>query len=153
MRAHTESFTVAMSCLYVGTKVREYIRREYIRPVISFLVRIVIIVGVILLLNVICLWVLLFSSGQAYVLSFSEFLTVLLLLEGSLIGGAGGFMFLGYSEYRIARMHAINPAIAGDQRQRWKERRLSQQKWGLRILIAGVFLILLGLLVSYLTSL
>lgn len=131
----------------------EYIRREHIRPVLRFLIRIGIVVGVILLFDVIGLWVFLFSRGQTCLLSFTELLTILLLTEGSLIGVAGAFMFVGYSEYRIARQGAINPAIVGDQRQRWRERRLSQQKWGVAMLIAGVLLILLGLLVSLSTSL
>jgi hypothetical protein len=137
----------------VGIKVREYIKREHISPVLRFLIRIVIVVAVVLLLNVIGLWVFLFSRGQWNLLSFIELLTILLLLEGSLIGAAGGFMFYGYSEYGIARQHAINPAIVGNQRQRWRERRLSQQKWGVAMMIAGVLLIFVGLLVSFLTSL
>jgi hypothetical protein len=144
---------VTITCLFVGMKVREYIKREHISPVLRFLIRIVIVVAVVLLLNVIGLWVFLFSRGQWNLLSFIELLTILLLLEGSLIGAAGGFMFYGYSEYGIARQHAINPVIVGDQRQRWRERRLSQQKWGVAMMIAGVLLIFVGLLVSFLTSL
>lgn len=130
---------------------REYIRREYIRPVLRFLVRIVIVVGVILLLNVIGLWVFLFSRGLWNLPSFTETLMILLLLEGSLIGVAGAFMFVGYSEYNIFGQAAINPAFARDQLQRWRERRLSQQKWGMAMLIAGFLLILLGLLVGFST--
>ncbi|NIV43745.1 hypothetical protein GWN49_02500 [Candidatus Bathyarchaeota archaeon] len=93
------------------------------------------------------------SRGQWTFPSFINLLIMLLLLEGSLIGAAGGFMFYGYSEYRIARQHAINPAIVGDQRQNWRERRLSQQKWGPAMLVAGFLLIFLGLLVSFFASL
>lgn len=146
-------FFVTTTYTFVGMTMGEYIRREHIRPVLRFLIRIGIVVGVILLFDVIGLWVFLFSGGQTCLLSFTELLTILLLLEGSLIGVAGAFMFVGYSEYRIARQGAINPAIVGDQRQRWRERRLSQQKWGMAMLIAGVLLILLGLLVSLSTSL
>ncbi len=131
----------------------EYIRKEYVRPVLKFLMRILIVVGVILLLNAIGLGVFLLSRGQWTLPSFTNLLTMLLLLEGSLIGAAGGFMFYGYSEYRIASQHAINPAIVGDQRQNWRERRLSQQKWGPAMLVAGFLLIFLGLLVSFLASL
>ncbi len=131
----------------------EYIRKEYVRPVLKFLVRILIVVGVILLLNAIGLGVFLLSRGQWTFPSFINLLIMLLLLEGSLIGAAGGFMFYGYSEYRIARQHAINPAIVGDQRQNWRERRLSQQKWGPAMLVAGFLLIFLGLLVSFFASL
>lgn len=134
-------------------RLREYIRRENIRRILRFLVRIGIIVGVILLFNVAVLWVFLFSRGQWNLLIFTELLTILLLLEGALVGVVGAFMFFGYSEYMIARQGAINPAIVGDQRQKWRERRLSQQKWGIRMVIAGVLLILLGLMVSFLTSL
>ena len=134
-------------------EVREYIRREHIRPVLRFLIRILMIVGVILILNVIGLCFFLFFRGYWNLLSFSGLLTILLLLEGSLIGAAGAFMFFGYSEYALFRQAAINPAIARDQVQNWRERRLSQQKWGVAMLIAGVLLIFLGLLVSFLTSL
>lgn len=134
-------------------KVKEYIRREHIRPVLRFLIRIVIAIGVILLFDMIGLYFFILSRGLWNSLSFLELLTILLLLEGSLIGVAGAFMFVGYSEYRIASQGAINPAIIADQRQRWKERRLSQQKWGFAMLIAGAILVLLGLLVSFSTSL
>lgn len=134
-------------------KVKEYIRREHIRPVLRFLIRIVIAIGVILLFDMIGLYFFILSRGLWNSLSFLELLTILLLLEGSLIGVAGAFMFVGYSEYRIASQGAINPAIIADQRQRWKERRLSQQKWGFAMLIAGAVLVLLGLLVSFSTSL
>lgn len=146
-------FFVTTTYTFVDMTMGEYIRREHIRPVLRFLIRIGIVVGVILLFDVIGLWVFLFSRGQTCLFSFPELLTILLLAEGSLIGVAGAFMFVGYSEYRIARQGAINPAILGDQRQRWRERRLSQQKWGMAMLIAGVLLILLGLLVSFSTSL
>lgn len=134
-------------------KVKEYIRREHIRPVLRFLIRIVIAIGVILLFDMIGLYFFILSRGLWNSLSFLELLTILLLLEGSLIGVAGAFMFVGYSEYRIASQGAISPAIIADQRQRWKERRLSQQKWGFAMLIAGAILVLLGLLVSFSTSL
>lgn len=134
-------------------KLRNYVRREHIGSVLHFLKRIVIVIGVILLLNVIGLSFFLLSKGQWNLLSLIELLTILLLLEGSLIGAAGGFMFFGYGEYRIFGQAAINPAIASDQRQGWRKRRVSQQKWGMTMLIAGFLLILLGLLVSFLTSL
>jgi len=131
----------------------EYIKREYVRPVLRFLIRTMIGVGVILLLDVIGLWVFLSPRGQWNLSSFIELLTILLLVEGSLIGAAGGFMFFGYGEYQLFGQAAINPIIARDQKQRWRERRLSQQKLGIAMLIAGVVLLFLGLLVSFLTSL
>lgn len=134
-------------------KVREYIRRERIKPFTRFLTRIGAVIGIILLFDVMGLWFFLFSQGLWNLPSFTELLTILLLLEGSLIGAGGAFMFVGYSEYKIARQGAINPAIARDQLQRWRQRRSSQQKWGIGMLIAGVLLIFLGLLVSFLTSL
>ena len=133
-------------------KVREYIRREHIRSALRFLIRIVRVVGVILLLNVIGLGVLLFSRGQWNLISFIELLTMLLLLEGALIGAGGAFMFHGYSEYRLRGQAALWPTLASDQVRRWRERRLSQQKWGIAMVIAGVLLILLGLLIGFLTS-
>lgn len=102
-------------------KVREYIRREHVKPALHFLIRIMMIVGAILLLNVIGLWIFLLSRGEGNPSSFIELLTILLLLEGALIGAAGGFMFYGYSEHGIFRQHAIDPAIVSDQRQRKTE--------------------------------
>ncbi len=128
---------------------KEYFRKEHVRPVLRFFTRIVIAVGVILLLDILGLWVLFFFTGQWNLSHFVELIEILLLLEGSLIGAAGGFMYVGYSEYRIGRQHAINPAIVADQRQRWRERRLSQQKWGLAMLIAGFLLILIFLLMGF----
>lgn len=132
---------------------REYLRRAYIKPVLRFFLRIGMVVGIILLFDVIGVWFFLFSKGQWDLASFLELLTILLLLEGAFTGAGGALMFYGYSEYRVAREAAINPAIAGDQVRRWRERRLSQQKWGLAMVVAGVLLIFLGLLVSFLTSL
>ncbi|MGD8506227.1 MAG: hypothetical protein PVF15_06135 [Candidatus Bathyarchaeota archaeon] len=126
----------------------EYIKREYFKPVFHLLVRATAFAVVILLLNVIGLGFFLHFGGQGFPFNFIELLVILLLAEGSLIGLAGGLMFFGYSEYRIATQGAINPAIVADQRQRWKERRLSQQKWGVRMLIVSVILIILSLLIS-----
>jgi hypothetical protein len=137
----------------VGIEVTEFLRKEHVRPVLRLLIRTVMVVVIILLLDVMGLWFFLFSRGQWNLLNFTELLTILLLVEGSLIGVAGAFMFVGYSEYRIAGQGAINPAIVADQRQRWRKRRLSQQKWGIAMLIASFLLVFLGLLVSLWTSL
>jgi len=133
-------------------KVREYIKREHIKPVLRSLIRIGIVVGVILLFDATGLWIFLFSQGLWNPLSFTELLALLLLLEGSLIGAVGAFTFYGYSEYRLMGQAALWPTLASDQARRWRERRLSQQKLGITMLIAGVLLIFLGLLVSFLTS-
>jgi len=131
---------------------REYIRREHIKPVLRFLMRLGIVVGVILLFDVIGLWFFLFSQGLWNLSRFVELLAILLLFEGSVIGVVGAFMFYGYSEYRLMRQAALWPTLAGDQARGWRERRLSQQKWGIAMLITGVLLILLFLLVSFSTS-
>jgi hypothetical protein len=130
--------------------VRAYLSVERVKPALRFFKRMGMILAVILLADVLGLWGFLQAQGAWNLLSFSRQLPLLLLLEGALIGAAGGFMFLGYSEYRISEQGAINPAIAADQREGWKERRLSQQKWGTSLLIAGVLLILLGLVLDYL---
>jgi len=135
-------------------KVREYVtERERIKPVLRFLTRIGIVVGIILLCDVTGLCAFLFSQGLWNLLGFTEFLTILLLLEGSLIGVVGGFLFFGFSEYRLMGQAALWPTLAGEQARGWKERRLSQQKLGVAMLVSGVLLIFLGLLVSFLTSL
>lgn len=134
-------------------KVREYVRREHIKPAFRFLARILVAVGAILMCDVIGLWAFLFFQGLWSLFSFTELLTILLLLEGSLIGAIGGFMFYGFSEYRLMGQAALWPTLAGEQARGWRERRLSQQKWGFAMLIAGILLILLGLLVTFLTPL
>jgi len=130
-------------------KAREYISRDYIKSILRFFMRIGTVIGIVLLVDVVGLWVFLFSQGLWGLDSFPELLTLLLLLEGSLIGAGGAFMFVGYGELRVAREGAINPAIARDQLQRWGERRLSQQKWGVAMLVGGILLVLLGLLIDY----
>jgi len=60
--------------MFNAVKVREYIRREYIKPVLRFLIRIVMIVGVILLLDAIGLWFFLLSKGQWDLPSFIKLL-------------------------------------------------------------------------------
>ena len=130
--------------------VRAYLSVRHVKPALRFFKRMGIILAIILIADVLGLWGFLQAQGAWNLLSFSRQLPLLLLLEGALIGAAGGFMFLGYSEYRISEQGAINPAIAADQRAGWKERRLSQQKWGTSLLIAGVLLITLGLVLDYL---
>lgn len=108
----------------MGVKVREYFWREHVKPVLRFLTRIILLVGVILLSSVIGLSFFLFSKGQWNLLGFIELLIILLLLEGCVIGlVGGGLAFFGYIEY-----------------------------WGAATMIAGVLLIFLGLLVSLWTS-
>jgi len=134
-------------------KVKEYFKREYVGPVLRFLMRIMTVVAAVLLLDIVGSVIFLFYRGQLTSAALTDLLTILLLLEGSVIGAAGGFIFYGYSEYAIARQGGINPAIAREQLQQWKERRLSQQAWGVAMVIAGLLLILLGLLAGSLTSL
>jgi hypothetical protein len=148
-----EGFSVTTTCSLMGYEVKEYLRREFVRPVLRFLVRIVMVDLAILVLSVIGLWVFLSTEGQASLLNLAGPLAILLLLEGSLVGFAGALVFFGFSEYGVFRQAALNPAIARDQIQGWKERRLSQQKWGIAMLLAGVLLIFLGLAVSVFTSL
>jgi len=105
---------------------REYFRREFIGPILRFLLRIVMVVSVILIVDVIGLGIFLFSSGLLNLVSFIEFLVLLLFLEGALIGAAGALLLYGYSEYKLAGQAAINPAFARDQLEKWKERRLPQ---------------------------
>lgn len=137
----------------MGHKVKEYLRREFVRPVLRFLIRIVMVDLVILAFSAIGLWVFFSTKGQASLPNLVGPLAILLLLEGSLVGFAGALMFFGFSEYGIFRQAGLNPAIARDQIQGWKARRLSQQKWGIAMLLAGVLLIFLGLAVSVFTSL
>lgn len=138
--------------MFQGVKVSEYIRREHAKPILRFLLRIGIVSGTILLVDAIGLSLFLFSQGLWTLPSFLELLTLLLLLEGTLIGAAGAFMFYGYSEYGLMRQAALWPTLASEQARRWKERRLSQQKWGFAMLIAGFLLIFLGLSVSFFAS-
>lgn len=138
---------------FEGVKVSEYLRKEHTGPVLSFSLRICAVVGAILMFDVIGLWGFLFSKGIWTLYTFTELLPILLLLEGTLVGAGGAFMFYGHSEYRLMGQAAVWPTLAGDQVEKWKERRFSQQKWGFAMLIAGFLLIFLGLLVSFLVSL
>ena len=130
-----------------------YVRREHVTPILRLLLRTGMVVGALFLLNVLGLSVVLLSRGAWMLSKLTELLTILLLLEGCLVGAGGAFMFFGYSEYGVARQGAINPAIASDQRRGWNERRLSQQKWGIGMIVAGILLLFLGFLVSTWTSL
>lgn len=145
------SLAILYRPVFNARKVRQYFSREQLKPLLIHLRRAALIVAVMIVLDVVGLGLFLFSKGNLDLLHFLGLLTILLLLEGSLIGVAGALSFVGYSEYRISG--SINPAVIADQRQRWRERRLSQQKWGTTMLIAGALLICLGLLVSMLTPL
>lgn len=134
-------------------QIRIGVSREQIKPLLRFLKRMTMFAGIILLVDVIGLWSYLSYQGLWDLLSFTELLALLLLFEGALCGGIGGFMFLGFSEYRLMRQAALWPTLAGEQARGWKKRRLSQQKWGASMVTLGVSLILIGLLVSFLTSL
>jgi len=131
---------------------REFIKKEHMKTVVRFLKRIGIVVVTILLSDMIGLWIFLLLNGQGSLQNFVELLSILLLLEGALIGAIGGFMYYGYSEYRIAGQAALWPTLASEQMKNWRKRRLSQQKWGIAMLIAGALLIFLGLLISFITS-
>ena len=91
------------------------VRKEDIKPVFRFLTRILMVIGAILMCDVIGLWAFLFVQGLWSLLSFTELLTILLLLEGSLVGAVGGFMFYGFSEYRLMGQAALWPTFAGEQ--------------------------------------
>ena len=133
--------------------VKGSLSRGHVMPVLRLLLRTGMVVGALVLLTVLGLSVVLLSRGAWTLSRLTESLTILLLLEGCLVGAGGAFMFFGYSEYGVARQGAINPAIASDQRRGWNERRLSQQKWGVGMIVAGVLLLVLGLLVSTWTAL
>lgn len=83
-----------------------------------------VMVGVTLMFDVVVVCVFLLYRGQWNLLGFIELLIILLLLEGCIIGAAGGGLaFFGYIEY-----------------------------WSTAIMVTGVLLISLGLLVSFATS-
>lgn len=145
---------LAILCVraFEGVKLREYIKREHVNPVLRFLVRIGAITGTIMISDVLGLWIFLTSQGLWNLLGFIELLIILLISEGTLIGAGGAFVFYGFSEYRLMRQAALWPTLARDQVEKWSERRVSQQKWGFAMLITGFLLIFLGLLTSFLTS-
>ncbi|UCG45725.1 MAG: hypothetical protein JSV58_02825 [Candidatus Bathyarchaeota archaeon] len=129
------------------------VSRNLVKPLLRFLRRIIVFAGLVVSVDVVGLWIFLSYQGSWDLISFIELLTLLLLFEGALCGGIGGFMFLGFSEYRLVSQAALWPTLAGEQARGWKERRLSQQKWGAGLVMLGVSLILIGLLVSWLASL
>ena len=146
-----EGFSVSVSYFLIGIRMREYFKKKNIKPVLRFFVRVGAVVGVIFLFDVTGLWIFLSYQGLWNLPRFTELLALILLLEGSVIGVIGAFMFYGYSEYALMRQAALWPSLAGNQARGWRERRLSQQKWGVAMLIAAVLLILLFLTVSFLT--
>ncbi len=145
---------LAILCIrtFEGVKVREYLRKEHAKPILKFALRICAVTGVILTLDVIGLGGFLIFKGIWSLFTFTELLPILLLLEGTLIGAGGAFMFYGYSEQRLMGQAALWPTLARDQVEKWRERRGSQQKWGFAMLIAGFLLVFLGLLTSFLAS-
>lgn len=133
-----------------GLKVGKYIRSEYIKPFLRFLIGTGIIAGAIFLFDVVGLWVFLYSIGQSNQGNFRGVLTLLLLLEGPLICVGAVARARSYGEYRLSGQATMWPALASYQAKRWRERRLSQPKRVVAMLIAGGLLTFLGLLVGFL---
>lgn len=145
-------FLLLVTQLFIGIIMKNHLRKEHIKPFLLFLVCTGIAVVVLLLVDVIGLWGFLLFTGQWSLPKFAEYLAILLLLEGSIVGVLGAFIFYGYSEYRLRGQAALWPSLASDQVTKWRERRLSQQELGLAMIVAGVLLILLFILVSLLAS-
>lgn len=122
----------------------EYFTKERIKPFVRFLSRIGMVAVTILLVNMLGLWVFLFSQGQSYILTSAEFLAGALLLEGSLIGAVGGFLYLAFTMYSVEKQQATDQAGEDEQAKKRRERRMSRQKWASAMIILGAFLIFLG---------
>lgn len=99
--------------------------------------------------DVIGLSVLLYAQGRLQYFSFLESLILLLLLEGSIVGAAGGFMYFGLDVVGAARRETHDPAITEERLKDRKEKRGSQQRWAVTMVAAGLLMILIGLLTSY----
>ena len=108
-------------------QVRIGVSRELIKPLLRFLKRMAMFAGIVLLVDVIGLWFFLLYQGLWDFLSFTELLTLLLLFEGALCGAIGGFMFLGFSEYRLgAKQLCGRPLLANKQEDGRKDGCLSK---------------------------
>lgn len=125
---------------------------ERFRGYLRILKRVALGILVIIVADVIGLGVLFYAQGRLQYFSFMESLILLLLLEGCIIGAAGGFMYIGLSAVGAARQEAHNPAITQEQLKNRKERRESQQQWAVAMVTTGLLMILIGLLTSSLAQ-
>jgi hypothetical protein len=101
--------------------------------------------------DVISLDVLFYVQGGLY-FGFMESLILLLMLEGCLVGVAGGVMYLGLDVVAAVRKKAHNAANTQEQLKRRKEKRELRQRWAITMITAGLLMILIGLLISSLTQ-
>lgn len=122
---------------------------ERFRGYLLILRRVAQVVSIITVADVIGLSVLLYAQGRLQYFSFLESLILLLLLEGSIVGAAGGFMYFGLDVVGAARREAHDPAITEELLKDRKERRGLKQRWAVTMVAAGLLMILIGLLTSY----
>ena len=125
---------------------------ERFRGNLRILKRVALVILVMIILDAVGLGVLFYAQGRLQYFSFMESLILLLLLEGCIIGAAGGFMYIGLGAVGAARQEAHNPAITQEQLKNRKERRESQQQWAVAMVTTGLLMILIGLLTSSLAQ-
>ena len=115
---------------------------------LKFLLLVAILVLAMIAVDAIGLGLRLYSQGSFDFKRLLEQLVLLVLLEGSLVGVAGAFLSLFFGKPKDTRKGELNPAMAKEQQQALKERRLSIRRWALLMLVAGVLLIIFGFLTS-----
>ena len=125
---------------------------ERFRGHLRILKRLALVILVIIVADVIGLGVLFYVQGRLQYFSFMKSLILLLLLEGCIIGAAGGFMYIGLGAVGAARREAHNPAITQEELKNRKKRRESQEQWTIAMVTAGLLMILIGFMTSTLAQ-
>ncbi len=125
---------------------------ERFRGFFLILKRVAQVVSIITVADVIGSSVLLYAQGRLEYFSFAGSLILLFLLEGCIVGAAGGLMYFGLDAIGVVRKEAHNPAVTEEQLKNRKERLESQQRWAVMMIAAGLLMILIGLMISSLAQ-
>ncbi len=125
---------------------------ERFRGYLLILKRVAQIVAIFTVADVIGSSVLLYAQGRPEYVSLAVSLTLLFLLEGCLVGAAGGLMYFGLDAIGIVRKEAHSPGDTEEHKKNRKERLESQQRWAVMMIAAGLLMILIGLMISSLAQ-
>lgn len=115
---------------------------------LRILKRAALVTVIMITLDVAGLGIFFYVQGLLEYYLFMRSLILLLLLEGCLIGTAGGFVYIILGAFRAARPGMRNPAITEKQQEKGRERGESRHQWSVAMITAGLLLILIGFLTS-----